>query len=171
MKTAHTGFACVLLVLSGISAFLGTNGTTETEPNVQAIASATIVVQEEEMGAVDDMHRFMGFISKPAYKELKTLLSEEDLKRSAFRKVQQHAMILGETANLVAERGPEDPEQNAEWRAFNLENFKAAKALYAAAGEKDTAEAKKQYGLMIDACNKCHSKYDENDHQLAKFDE
>lgn len=135
------------------------------------IAEATLAPQEEEeqdFGPVDDMHRFMGFISKPAYRELKDILAEEGLKRSAFRKIQQHSMVLGETTGLVAERGPEDEGKDGDWYQSSLATYNAAKALYSAAGEKDEDEVRKQYGLMIDGCNKCHSKYDENDHQLAK---
>lgn len=173
MKTANTVFACVLMLLSAISVSCGINEKLDKDSAASAepvAAETTVVVQEEEMGPIDDMHRFMGYISKPAYKELKTLLSEEKLKRSAFRKVQQHALVLGESTILVAERGPDDAEKNADWRAITLENYKAAKGLYEAAGAKDVAKAKEQYGLMIDSCNKCHSKYDENDHQLAKYD-
>ena len=99
---------------------------------------------------------------------LKEVLAEENLKRSAYRKIQQHAMVLGESTILVSGRGPEDEGKDGDWYQSSLATYNAAKALYAAAGEKEADEVRKQYGLMIDGCNKCHEKYDENNHQLEK---
>lgn len=161
MKIVHSCYATCLLLLSLISVpFFG---------NTNDLADqVTFQEEESEFGPVDDMHKFMEFISKPAYRELKSMLAEEDIRRSTWRKIQQHSLVLAETTILVADRGPEDKAKNADWREISLVTFKEGKALYEAAGEKDRDAALKHYGLMIDACNKCHEKYDENNHQLAK---
>jgi len=143
--------------------------------SVPVTNSLTTAKQEEEaeqveFAPVDNMHHFMEYISKPSYRELKSALAEEDIRRSAWKTIKQHALILAETTILVADRPPADAtdEVTADWRAISLDTYNHAVALYKAAGEKDQAVAVEQYGLMMDACNACHSKYDENDHQLAK---
>lgn len=167
MKTAPTIYASACLLLSMVSLPFVTTGQSEMVSD-KVIAEATLAPQDEELGPIEDMHKFMGFISKPAYRELKEVLTEEGLKRSAFRKIQQHSMVLGETTILVADRGPEDEGKDGGWYQSSLATYNAAKALYEAAGEKNEDEVRKQYGLMIDGCNKCHETYDENNHQLEK---
>ena len=161
MKIANTLFATLLLA-----------GSLVSMPYVDSLASTT---QEEEMEKseflpVADMHHFMEYISKPSYRELKSALAEDDIRRRAWKKIKQHALILAETTILVADRPPEDADEEvtADWRAISLDTYNHAAALYKAADEKEQAVAVKEYGLMMDACNACHSKYDENDHQLAK---
>ncbi len=170
MKTAHTVYASALLLLSFLTLPFTTTGQSEDSPAIRVVSIEKVAPQEDEdaFAPMDDMHRFMDFITKPAYRSLKEILDEGELGRSAFRKVQRHAMLLGETTNLVAERGPEDEEKNKEWRASSMDTFKGAKALYDAAGAKNEDEVRKQWGLMIDGCNRCHTTFDENDHQMDK---
>ena len=101
MKTAPTIYATALLLMSLVSMPFATTGQSEMVSD-NGIAEVTLAPQDDdqELGPVDDMHRFMAFISKPAYRDLKEVLAEENLKRSAFRKIQQHAMVLGESTIL-----------------------------------------------------------------------
>ena len=160
MKIANTLFVSLLLAGSFVSVpFANSISTTQDGEE-----------QEVELAPVADMHHFMEYISKPSYRELKSLLAEEKIRRSAWKKVEQHALILAETTILVAQRPPEDAteEVTTDWHGISVDTYKHAVALYKAAGEKDQEVALEHYGLMMDACNACHSKYDENDHQLAK---
>ena len=168
MKIANMLFVTTLLF--GTVAGLPFFGSHKTEPIEPVRPIDRIQDEETEFGPVADMHHFMEFISKPGYRELKAIFAEEEIRRSTWRKVQQHSLILAESSILVVDRPPADAddEVKAEWRAFSLETYNAAAALYAAAGEKNKDEALKQYGLMLDGCNKCHSEYDENDHQLER---
>lgn len=169
MKTAHTVYASALLLLSFIASPFATTGQFEKSSEVSDVSIEKVVLQEDDdFSEVSDMHDFMSFITKPAYRSLKELLDEGEMKRSTFRKVKQYSMLLGETTILVGERGPEDAEENKEWRASSMDTYKAAKALFAAAGEKNEEEVRKQWGLMIDGCNRCHTTFDENDHQMDK---
>jgi len=161
VKIVNTLFVSLLLASSLVSVPVA-NSITASKQEEEA--------EQVEFAPVDDMHHFMEYISKPSYRELKKMLAEEDIRRSAWKTIKQHALILAETTILVADRTPEDAtdEVKADWRAISVDTYNHAAALYKAAGDKDQAVAVEKYGLMLDACNACHSKYDENDHQLAK---
>lgn len=167
MKLVNTLFATSVLFASVVSLPFASNIQGEK------ISVDTAVVQEEEkqeveFEPVDDMHHFMEYVTKPAYRELKKMLAEEDIRRSTWRKIQQQAMVMAETTILVADRGPDDEEKAADWRQITYETYVAGKALYKASVEKDRDAAVKNWGAMIDACNKCHEKYDENNHEMKK---
>ena len=134
MKIANTVFATLLLA-----------GSLVSMPYVQSLTATTQdeEVEQNDFPPVDNMHHFMEYISKPSYRELKSVLAEEDIRRSAWKNIKQHALILAETTILVADRPPEDADEEvtADWRAISLDTYNHAAALYKAADEKRTSRS------------------------------
>ena len=171
MKFASTLFVSLILTFGAmaINSSLPQNsaaGITQSGP----VQTKNIQEEEADFPPVDDMHHFMEYISKPSYRELKSMFGEEKIRRSTWRKISQHALVLAESTILVADRPPADSNEEvaADWRALSKANYDHAVALYKASREKEEERARESYSLMLDACNKCHEKYDENNHQLAK---
>ena len=121
---------------------------------------------DEQFVEVDNMHHFMEYICEPSYKGLKATLATEPLNRRAWKPFKNHALVLAETATMVAARAPEDEAKAKEWKTIALAVHKTGTALYKSAGKYD--QAKKHYGLMIDQCNKCHTVFAEGKYQLEK---
>jgi len=121
---------------------------------------------DEQFEAVDNMHHFMEYICEPSYKGLKAALATEPANRKAWKPFKNHALVLAETAALVAARAPDDEAKAKEWKTIALSVHKHGAALYKSAGQYE--QAKKHYGLMIDQCNKCHTVFAEGKYQLKK---
>jgi hypothetical protein len=118
---------------------------------------------------IDNMHHFMEYISQPSYKALKAAFAGDPPEgRRAWKGIKSHALILAETTAIVAKRTPKDAtdEQKSEWKEISVEVYAAGKALYKSAGDFELA--KKNYGVMIESCNKCHQVFDHGKHQLEK---
>lgn len=114
----------------------------------------------QEFTPVDNTHHFMEYITLPSYQGLKAALGSEPEDRAAWKKVKNHSLVLAETSALLAHRFDEkDPEKSSQWEAISFSVYNAAKGVYQAAGKKDFDQAKKQYGAMIDNCNRCHSHF------------
>lgn len=149
----------------------GTAGKVVDSPvasNVLA-AAATLsdtATENDEFEPVDDMHHFMEYVCEPSYKALKEIMLKAPADRRAWKPFKNHALVLAETSALVSARGPEDPEKAKQWKQIALGVYKTGKALYKSAG--DFEEATKQYGLMIDNCNQCHTVFAKGKHQLKK---
>jgi hypothetical protein len=123
----------------------------------------------ESFEPIDNMHHFMEYISQPSYRSLKkSFAGEAPENRKGWKSIKSHALILAETSALVADRFPQDcsEEQASQWRQISLEVYTAGKQLYKSAGDFDAA--KKNYGVMIESCNKCHQVFDNGKHQLKK---
>ena len=124
---------------------------------------------EDDFAPVDNMHHFMEYICEPSYKSLQAAMANKPANRRAWSPIKSAALILAETSSIVASRGPkDDAKKMAEWKKISVDVYQSAKGLYSAAGKNDYDLATKQYGLMIENCNKCHTVFDEGKHQLKK---
>ena len=115
------------------------------------------------------MHHFMEYVSQPSYKALKTAFAGAPPEnRRAWSGIKSHSLILAETSALVAQRAPQDATeaQVKEWQEISHAVYESGKTLYKSAGDFELA--KKNYGLMIDNCNKCHDMFENGKHQLEK---
>lgn len=117
---------------------------------------------------VDNMHHFMEYISEPAYKGLRESLKDEPANRRAWKPIKNHALVLAETAGVLAKRYPEDAdeEQIKEWHQLSVEVYEKAKALYGSTGNYE--KAVENFGAMIDSCNQCHTSFADGKYQLEK---
>ncbi len=117
---------------------------------------------------VDNMHHFMEYISEPAYKGLRESLKDEPANRRAWKPIKNHALVLAETAGVLAKRFPDDAdeEQIKEWHQLSVEVYEKAKALYGSTGNYE--KAVENFGAMIDSCNQCHTSFADGKYQLEK---
>ena len=137
-----------------------------TEQKSEQDSKAEVSI-DDQFVAVDNMHHFMEYICEPSYKGLKSILANEPADRKAWKAFKNHALVLAETASMVAARGPDDVEKSKQWKQISLDVHKHGKALYKSAGKYEAA--KKHYESMIDHCNKCHTVFAEGKHQLGKW--
>ena len=141
----------------------------ESKPAPKQEAKEDQTDSELSFEPVDNMHHFMEYIALPRYRSLKKLLAgDAPANRKAWKPIKSDALILTETAALLAERVPEGAtaEQAAQWRQLSHDVYTAGKATYKSAGDFDAV--KKNYGLMIDSCNKCHQAFADGKYQLKK---
>ena len=106
---------------------------------------------------VDNMHHFMEYISEPVYQSLEASLKEQPKDKRAWGEVKSGALILAETAGLVAQRG--DNSKDADWQSSSLAVHQEGKKLYQAARAKDYESAKMHFKSMTAGCASCHEKY------------
>ena len=147
-----------------------TEGTQESKAAMKKSAKGSGEGDEEiSFEPIDNMHHFMEYIAQPSYRSLKKSFAGEAPKdRRGWKSIKSHALILAETSALVADRVPEGAteEQTALWRQISFDVYKSGKDLYKSAG--DFEAAKKNYGIMLESCNKCHKEFDNGKHQLKK---
>lgn len=163
MKTVE--LVAIITSLSG--AFLFSNATNTDQPQSKVAPKAVQTpATPDDFEPIDNMHHFMEYVCEPSYKGLKQVLSNEPADRKAWKAFKNHALVLAESSALVAARGPDDAAKNKEWKAISAEVYRSGKSLYKSAG--DYAEAKKHYGTMLDACNRCHTVFAKGKYQLSK---
>ena len=141
----------------------------DAKPATQGLKEGNEELAEASFEPIDNMHHFMEYISQPSYRALKkSFAGEAPENRKGWKPIKSHALILAETSALVADRVPEgsSEEQAALWRQISMDVYTSGKALYKSAG--DFEAAKKNYGVMIESCNKCHQEFDNGKHQLKK---
>jgi len=141
----------------------------ETKPAAKQEAKAEQADSELTFEPVDNMHHFMEYIALPRYRSLKkSLAGDPPANRKGWKPIKSDALILTETSALLAERVPEGAtaEQAAQWRQLSHDVYTSGKAVYKSAGDFDAV--KKNYGLMIDSCNKCHQSFADGKYQLKK---
>ncbi|QEG23232.1 hypothetical protein [Mariniblastus fucicola] len=118
---------------------------------------------------VDNMHHFMEYICQPCYRSLKeSFAGEPPENRRAWKSIKSNALILTETTALLADRVPKNSsdEQAALWREISHDVYTSGKALYKSAGDFEAAT--RNYGAMIESCNKCHQEFAKGKYQLKK---
>ncbi len=158
-----------LIVSLTVCISLGLAYPTTQDGDAKAVEAEKSDDTEEAFAPVDNMHHFMEYICEPSYKTLQASMANKPANRRAWSPIKSAALILAETSSIVAARGPKDDEKKmAEWNKISADVYTSAKALYGAAGKGNYDLAKKQYGLMIENCNKCHTVFDNGKHQLKK---
>lgn len=122
----------------------------------------------DEFPPVDNMHHMMEYIFQPTYKNMKAALAEDPGAPAEWKKVKGYALILAETTALLADRPPRDAteEQIKEWRKISWDVRNAGRVLYRSM--RNYPQARKNYELMIDNCNKCHQIFVDGRYQLEK---
>lgn len=175
-----------ICLIAGVSATLASNNSNTnqdpaqqepvSEPSVEASSVEASSEQptdevsiDDQFEPIDNMHHFMEYVSMPSYKALKEAFAGEAPEgRRAWKGIKSHALILAETSAIVAKRFPEDAtdEQKEQWQQISVDVYLSGKELYEAVGDFELA--KKNYGLMIENCNKCHQVFDNGKHQLEK---
>ena len=176
MKSFPVLSAALCLIVGVTFAFASTQDTqkkskteTKQESKAGSMKKAADGGEESTFEPIDNMHHFMEYISQPSYRSLKkSFAGEAPADRRGWKSIKSHALILAETSALVADRVPEGStdEQAAQWRQISLDVYHSGKKLYKSAG--DFEAAKKNYGVMIESCNKCHQVFDNGKHQLKK---
>ncbi|MCP4096188.1 MAG: hypothetical protein GY748_08095 [Planctomycetaceae bacterium] len=163
MKTVEL----LAIIISLSSAFFFSNAANTNQPPNQ-VTSQPIQqpATDGDFEPVDNMHHFMEYICEPSYKGLKQVLATEPADRKAWKAFKNHALVLAESSALVAARGPEDEAKNKQWKAISADVYQSGKSLYKSAG--NYSEAKKHYGTMLDACNRCHTVFAKGKYQLSK---
>ena len=165
------GVSCMVLAVSISAASNAASTKLPNEPAelVSQPPAPKFATDDDPFAPIDNMHHFMEYISQPSYKALKAAFAGDPPEgRRAWKGIKSHALILAETTAIVAKRTPKDAtdEQKSEWKEISVEVYAAGKALYKSAGDFELA--KKNYGVMIESCNKCHQVFDHGKHQLEK---
>ncbi len=174
MKSFPLFSAACCLVLGVTFAFAAPQDPQKkTESEAAASQESTAAGEDANADAafepIDNMHHFMEYISQPSYRSLKkSFAGEAPENRMGWKSIKSHALILAETSALVSERVPEGSteKQASRWRELSMEVYQSGKSLYKSVG--DFEASKKQYGVMIESCNKCHQEFDNGKHQLTK---
>lgn len=161
------------ILLGVVGALIGSSSNPSTQEKDLGSAKQEPAREQQQENAidkqfvkVDNMHHFMEYICEPSYKGLKSTLANEPADKKAWKAFKNHALVLAETATLVASRAPEDADKAKEWKTISLAVHKTGTSLYKSAGNYE--QAKKHYGLMIDQCNQCHTVFAKGKHQLKK---
>jgi hypothetical protein len=113
-----------------------------------------------------NMHDFMEGVFQGPYKRLKTSMAEEPKDNAGWKAIRSEALILAEGGNLLILRKPGAAKEAEEWVKYSVATRDAGAELFKAAKAKDFAASKKAYGTMLNHCNACHQKFDEENHQL-----
>ncbi len=171
MKSIPTFSALSCLIIGAALAFVSPQDPQEKSESEKAEMKMAKADADEEatFEPIDNMHHFMEYISQPSYRALKkSFAGEAPADRKGWKQIKSHALILAETSALVADRVPKGSteDQEKEWREISLAVYQAGKKLYKSVG--DFEAAKKNYGVMIESCNKCHKVFDNGKHQLKK---
>ena len=156
----------IVLGIVAASFGLSSNHYSNQEKDSTPVKQEKEVSIDEQFVEVDNMHHFMEYICEPSYKGLKATLATEPANRKAWKPFKNHALVLAETATMVAARAPDDAAKAKEWKTIALAVHKTGTSLYKSAG--DFEQAQKHYGLMIDQCNKCHTVFADGKYQLEK---
>jgi len=109
-------------------------------------------------------HDFMEGVFQGPYRRLKTSMAAEPKDNAGLKAIRSEALILAEGGNLLLIRKP--TKDTDEWVKYSVASRDAGAELFKAAKAKDFAASKKAYEAMLNHCNACHKKFDENNHQL-----
>jgi hypothetical protein len=106
--------------------------------------------------AVVDTHELMNLFNKPAYKELTSLLSQENatLDSDQWMKVSNEAHRVSEIANLIAIR--DDASEFKQWNEHAQQLQQSAMVLAKAADQRNDMEVRNAFRAMVGNCNACH---------------
>ena len=123
---------------------------------------------EGEFPAVDNLHHFMEYITKPTFFALKGSLAEAPSGGAEWRELKSHSLILAETIAIVGQRPPSEltEDQAKEWRQIARTVFDSAKLIYRI--RRDYPKARKHYEELVDNCNHCHNVFIDGEHQQEK---
>ena len=111
-----------------------------------------------------NMHDFMEGVFQGPYRRLKVSMAAEPKDNAGWKAIRSDALILAEGGNLLLLRKPAKDAE--EWVKYSVASRDAGAELFKAAKAKDLAASKKAYEAMLNHCNACHKKFDENNHQL-----
>jgi hypothetical protein len=111
------------------------------------------------------MHDFMEGVFQGPYKRLKTAMAEEPKDNAGWKAIRSEALILAEGGNLLLLRKPAKDAE--EWVKYSVATRDAGAELFKAAKAKDFAASKKAYKAMLNHCNACHKKFDEENHEIT----
>ena len=122
--------------------------------------SASAADQAETVGPepLVDVHELMESVVGKAFEGAKKGLSEKPADRKAWSSVFSMSVLLGESGNLLLFRKPEDAEPK-QWKALAVGLRDRGQDLIQATKAKDYDASKKAYTAVVEACNKCHTKF------------
>jgi hypothetical protein len=116
--------------------------------------------EEDGIKPLVDVHHLMEDVVGSAFGAAKKGLSKEPADTATWKNVRSMGLIIGESGNLLLGRAPEEVETKA-WTAMAVKLREAGDELYKTAKKKDYAAASKAYINLVDACNKCHVRFNE----------
>ena len=149
------GMLAALIGSIGLGAFF--------QPNAIAIPSS---YSAPEIVPVDtNMHDFMEGMFQAPYRRLKEAIAAEPKDNNGWKAIRSDVLILSEGSNILVLRKPE--KDQAKWDEYSLASKQAGETAFKAAKQKNFAETRKAYEVMLVHCNDCHKTFANGKHQLA----
>ena len=127
-------------------------------PSSHVSASGASQADKSGLEPLVDVHELMESVVGKAFEGAKKGLGEKPADRKAWGSVYSMSVLIGESGNLLLFRKPEDADAK-QWNTLAVGLRDRGQELIQATKAKDYDSAKKAYRAVVDACNKCHTKF------------
>jgi hypothetical protein len=131
---------------------------------VSGVAWHTVGARAEN-GAVEPLmsgYELMEIFFEPYMEQLKESVAAEPDKRRGWQEIYKKSLAIGELTGLNMGRTDQDYMATPEWQELNVASRALTVDISEAAKNKDFAGVTGKYQALVESCNACHTKFEED---------